>query len=109
VIYFESTGSASLEFCSVTNLATGGIVLVNDPADANAVQSYRVLKPRITSIVRSGPDVVISWAHGEPTFQVQTKSSLTNLVWINSGSPTTNRTANVPIQPGAGFIRVVGQ
>jgi hypothetical protein len=111
LIYFEGDGSASCEFFSVTNLATGGKLLVNDPADASAIKSYRVLllRPHITSIVRSGPDVAIQWANGNPPFQVQTKSSLTNLVWIDSGQPTTNRSANVTIQPGAGFLRVVGQ
>jgi hypothetical protein len=110
LIYFEGGGSASCEFFSV-NLATGEKILINNLANPNAIKSYRVLTlpPRITSIVRSGPDVVIEWAEGTPPFQVQFKNDLSNPLWNNSGSPTTNRTANVPIQPGAGFIRVVGQ
>jgi len=66
-----------------------------------------VIPPRITTIVRSGPDVVINWAYGNPPFQVQFKNNITG-TWSNSGSPTTARTAHVPIQPGAGFIRVMG-
>ena len=108
VVYFESDGWASCEFFSVTNLATGDKVLVNDLADANAIKSYCVLKPLITSIVRSGTDVVIEWAYGTPPFQVQFKSNITD-AWSNLGSSTPNRTAKVPIQPGAGFIRVFGQ
>jgi len=50
--------------------------------------------------------VVITWAYGNPPFQVQFKNNLNN-AWVNFGSPTTSRTASVPIQPGAGFIRVV--
>jgi hypothetical protein len=106
VIYFESTGDASSEFFSVTNFATGGKVLINDPADANAIKSYRVLKPRISSIVQSGSNVVIQWAYGIPPFQVQFKNDITG-TFSNLGSPTLNRTATVPIQPGAGFIRIV--
>jgi hypothetical protein len=109
VIYFEDAGSASCEFFSVSDLATGDKVLINDPASSTAIKSYRVLKPLITNIIRSGPDVVINWAYGTPPFQVQFKSDLSSLLWTDSGSPTTNRTAHVPIQPGAGFIRVAGQ
>jgi hypothetical protein len=111
VIYFQSASAASCEFFSVTNLATGDKVLINDPADPNAIKSYRTLAlaPRITSIVRNGPNVVISWANGNPPFQVQFKTNLTDAVWNAIGLPTTNSTASVPILPGAGFIRVYGQ
>jgi hypothetical protein len=109
VIYFESTGYASCEFFSVTNLVTGDKVLVNDVTDGNAIKSYRVLKPLITRIVRSGTNAVVDWAYGVPAFQVQIKNDVSNPNWSNSGSPTTNRTANVPIQSGAAFIRVAGQ
>jgi hypothetical protein len=109
LIYFESTGSASCELFSVTNLVTGGKVLINDPAEANAIKSYRVLKPRITNIVRSGPNAVINWAYGTPPFQVQMVTNLNNLVWTDSGLATSNRTANVPVQSGTGFIRVYGK
>jgi hypothetical protein len=64
---------------------------------------------RITSVVRSGTDVSIDWVGGTPPFQVQFKDNLNTVQWTDSGAPTTARTANVPIQPGAGFIRVVGQ
>jgi hypothetical protein len=121
LIYFQSTSSAECEFFSVTNLTTvvyspatnivtqGGAILINDTNYPNAVISYRVLKPRITSIVPSGPNAVVGWAYGTPPFQVQFKTNVTDTVWHNSGSPTANRTANVPIQPSTGFIRVFGQ
>ena len=108
LIYFESTGQASCELYSV-NVPTGDLALINDPVAANAVKSYRVLKPRITSIARSGPNAVINWAYGTPPFQVQVATNLSNLVWSDSGTTTSNRTANVPIQTGTGFIRVYGK
>jgi hypothetical protein len=107
IVYFETTGSAEEEFFSVTNITTGGKVLVNDTNYSNAIKSYRVLAPIITSIVKSGSNVVITWAYGTPPFQVQFKNNL-NGTWSNFGSPTSSRTATVPILPGAGFIRVVG-
>jgi len=106
LIYFESRGSASLELFSV-RLATGDKILVNDLSNANAVKSFRIIPPRITSTVRSGSNVSINWAYGNPPFQVQFKNNIIG-AWNNLGSPTSNRTALVPIQPGAGFIRVVG-
>src|ERR1019366_5295398 len=103
VIYFQDDGFGSCEFFSVTNLATADKVLINDPADPNAIKTYRALAPRITSVVRNGPNVVISWAYGNPPFQVQFKNDPANPVWNNIGLPTANRTANVPILPGVGF------
>lgn len=109
LIYFESQGSASCEFFSVTNLATGDKVLINDLSSADAVRSYRELAPRITGIVPNGSNAVIQWAYGAPPFQVQFKVGLTDPAWSNVGAPTTDRTASVPMQSGAGFIRVSGQ
>jgi hypothetical protein len=108
LIYFESQGSASCEFFSVADLANGDLILIND-TDPRAIKSYRVLKPRLISIVRSGSNAAIEWAYGTPPFQLQLATNLTNQVWNDTGSATSNRTANVPIQPGAGFIRVRGQ
>ncbi len=109
LIYFESQGSASREFFSVTNLATGDKVLINDLASADAIRSYRQLAPPITGIVPNGPNAVIQWAYGTSSFQVQFKAKLTDAAWSNVGAPTTDRTASVPMQSGAGFIRVFGQ
>jgi len=81
----------------------GGISLTN------TWSFVTVPRLRITSVARSGTDVIIDWIGGTPPFQVQFKDDLNNLPWSDSGAPTTARTANVPIQPGAGFIRVVGQ
>jgi len=108
LIYFESTGQASCELYSV-NFPTGTKTLVNDPADVNAIKSYRVLRPHIISIAKSGSNAAIQWTYGTPPFQVQFNTNLNNTVWSDVGAPTPNRTANVPIQPGNGFIRVYGK
>jgi len=107
VIYFENSGYASCEFFSVTNIVTGDKVLVNDPVDVNAIKSFRVLRPQLTSIVRSGSNVIINWAYGVPPFQLESKTDLSG-TWTNLGSSTTNRTATVPISPGSAFFRVKG-
>ncbi len=107
VIYFESNGGASCEFFSVTNLATGDKALVNDTTDPNAIKSYRVLKPQITTVAKSGTNLAIDWAYGTPPFQVQFKTNLTDAVWSNLGSPTANRNVNVPMQSATGFVRVL--
>ena len=107
LIYFESAGSASCELFSVDLATTTNKTLINDLTVTGAIKSFIVIPPRITSIVRSGSNVSIDWAYGNPPFQVQFKNNL-SAAWSNSGSPTSNRTALVPIQPGAGFIRVVG-
>jgi hypothetical protein len=68
-----------------------------------------VLAPFITTIAQSGSNVVLNWAYGAPPFQVQIKTNLTDAVWNNVGSPTSNSTASIPIQPGTRFFRVFGQ
>jgi len=110
LVYFESTGAASCELFSV-NLPDGTSILVNDPVNANAIKSYRTLalRPRITSIARSGTNVVLEWAGGNPPFQLQVTPSLANPAWTNVGAPTSNRTATAPMQSDAGFYRVLGQ
>jgi hypothetical protein len=108
VIYFQSTQNASEEFFSVTNLTTGGKALINDLLTPGAIKSYRVIPPRFTSIVKSGSNVILQWAYGLAPFQVQFKSDINGSTWTNVGSPTNNRTASIPILPGAGFFRVVG-
>lgn len=107
VVYFESTGDASEEFFSV-DIVTGDKALVNDPSNPNAIKSYRALAPSITSVSRNGSNLVLDWAYGIPPFQLQSRSDL-NGTWTNLGSPTSNRTASVPISAGNLFIRVVGQ
>jgi hypothetical protein len=114
VIYFESAGDASCEFYSVTNLVTEDKVLINDLSNPNAIKSYRAVNVvpvlRITNIiVQSGTNAVLEWADGTPPFQVQFKTNLTDAVWSDSGSTTTNRTASIPIQTSTGFFRVFGQ
>jgi len=106
LIYFESDRSACCELFSATP-STGDLVLVNDTTNSAAIKSFQVIPPRITSTVRTGADLVISWAYGLAPFQLQFKNNL-NGTWNNLGTPTNSRTAHVPIQPGAGFVRVVG-
>jgi hypothetical protein len=109
VIYFQGQGNSSEEFFSVTNLATGGKVLVNDRTNASAIRSWREVPPRITSIAKSGSNVVLNWAYGNPPYQLQSKNSLTDPTWTNVGSSTTNRTATVAILPGDSYFRVYSQ
>jgi len=109
VLYFQAQQKSTEEFFSSTNFATAGGILINDPSNTNAIVSYRELAPFFTSIVQSGPNVTVDWAYGAPPFQVVLATNLSNPVWKNVGSPTSNTTANIPIQPGAGFIRVFGQ
>ena len=109
IIYFESTGSSTEEFFSVTNFATGDKVLVNDRTQVTAIRSWREVPPRITNIARSGSNVVLTWAYGAPPYQVQTKAHLTDATWSNVGSTTTNMTATVPLSPGTAFFRVGSQ
>ena len=111
LIYFESTGGAECEFYSVnlSNLVTNQLTLINDPADSSAIKSYRVLRPHITRIVKSGTNANIDWAYGTPPFQLQSATNLNSLTWSDTGSSTTNRTTTVPIQPGMSFFRVYGK
>jgi hypothetical protein len=109
LIYFQDAGYANVQFFSVTNLNTGGFALINDPADGNAIPSYRVLRPHLTRILPSGANVVLNWAYGNPPFQVQFKTNVTDAVWNNVGGTTTSRTATVPALPDTGFYRVFGQ
>lgn len=104
LVFFESTGYANVELFSV-GVVHGEKMLIND-TNVYAIVSYRALKPQITSIVRNGSNAAIDWAYGTPPFQVQFKTNVTDNVWNNVGSPTPNRTANVPIQSSIGFIRV---
>jgi hypothetical protein len=109
LIYFQGDGASEVSFFAVTNFADEGTILINDPTYTNAIVSYRLLAPNITSIVSSGTNVVLNWAYGAPPFQVQTTTNLADAVWTNFGTPTTNSTASIPIQPGASFFRVFGQ
>jgi hypothetical protein len=109
LLYFQSGGFANCQFFSVTNFQTGGMVLINDPNDGNAIKSYLELAPFLTTIARSGTNVVINWSYGNPPFQVQFKTNLTDLLWHNIGSTTSNRTATVPALSTRGFMRVYGQ
>jgi hypothetical protein len=108
LIYFENQGSASCELFSVS-LPAGTKTLVNDPATLSAIKSYRVLRPHLTRIARSGSNAVIDWAYGTPPFQLQFKNNLTNAVWTDVGGPTSARTATTPLLPGNGFFRVYGK
>jgi hypothetical protein len=105
LVYFQSSGSSECEFFSVTNFTTGDKVLINDSA-GNAVKSFRVLAPRITSIAKSGTNVVVNWAYGTPPYQVQFKTNVNDAVWNNFGAPIASTTTNVPIQSSTKFIRV---
>jgi hypothetical protein len=89
----------------VTNIATGGKLLIND-TDPNAIKSFRVLKPKITSIARNGTNMNVNWAYGTPPYQLQIKTNITDALWSNFGSATSNSTASIPIQSATLFVRV---
>jgi len=108
LVYFDCKQDANCELFSVTNLATAGKVLINDPAVANSIKSFLVVPPRITSIVKNGSNVDLQWAYGNPPFQVQFKNDLNSPAWNNSGGTTGSRTASIAISPGAAFFRIVG-
>jgi len=105
LIYFDDRLAANCEFYSVTNIASGGKLLINDTAP-DAIKSFRVLKPRITSIAKSGANVNVNWAYGTPPYQVQIKTNITDASWSNFGSATSNSTASIPMQSATLFIRV---
>jgi hypothetical protein len=112
LIYFESGGAANCEFFSLDPLS-GEKTLINDVAVPTAIRSFRDVAtsqpPRITSIVRNGAEITIEWVDGVPPFQVQRSTTLATGSWTNNGPPTSQRTITIPLQPGAGFVRVVGQ
>ncbi len=105
VIHFEGNQGSGCEFFSVTNLVTGDKALIND-ANPNSIKSFRVLKPQVTSIVKSGANALVNWAYGAPPFQVQVKTNLTDANWSNVGAPTAGNSASVPIDSNTKFIRV---
>jgi len=60
----------------------------------------------ITSISTSNGQVVLNWAGGRPTYQIQTRSdTLGN--WTNVGAATSNSVVVVPITGSQAFFRVV--
>ena len=107
LIYFEGWGDASCEFLSITNLTTGAKTLIND-SSANSINSYRVIAPQITSIVKSGANATVNWLYGTPPYQVQAKTNLTDAAWSNVGSSTSTNTAVVPAASSTKFIRIGG-
>ena len=62
------------------------------------------------SIVRSGNNVVISWAGGTGPFQLQKTNALSNTpIWTNLGNPTLARSATIPIVETQAFFRIQGE
>ena len=82
--------------------AVSGLQLVRDlPPPQN---------PVITGIAVEGDNLRLTWTGGTAPFQVQRRSSLTSGGWDSAGTPTTTRTALVPLgaDPVA-YLQVVGQ
>jgi hypothetical protein len=63
----------------------------------------------ITSITRSGNDVILTWSGGTPPYQIQTNDSLSPTTWVNVGPTTTGNSAKVPVVGAQAFFRVVAQ
>jgi hypothetical protein len=66
---------------------------------------YSLSAFQITSIARSGANAVVNWINGTPPYQVQVKTNLTD-AWSDVGAPTSDTSANVPIDSSTKFIRV---
>jgi len=61
---------------------------------------------RITSIARSGNDILLTWTGGTPPYQVQTNSTLSPATWVNIGSATNGNSTTVPMTGATGFFRI---
>jgi hypothetical protein len=63
----------------------------------------------ITSITRSGNDILLTWTGGTPPYQIQTSATLAAGSWVNVGASTTGNSAKVPAGNSPSFFRIVGQ
>jgi hypothetical protein len=61
----------------------------------------------ITSITKAGGSVTINWCGGAGPYQLQKKSSLSDPMWTNVGTPTSGFTAT-DTAGGTGFYQVQG-
>ena len=64
--------------------------------------------PTLTAVAQSG-SIALTWAGGQPPFQVQKTDKLANPTWQNVGGPTNERQFSDPIGGSAAFYRVIGQ
>ena len=63
----------------------------------------------ITSITRSGTDILLTWSGGTPPYQVQTNDTLAPATWVNIGPATNGNSTTLPMSGSRGFFRIVGQ
>lgn len=61
---------------------------------------------RIASMVRNGPNVVLTWAGGKPPYRVQRKTSLSEVAWLDLGEVLEQNKASVPIESDHAFFRI---
>lgn len=73
--------------------------------DNVGLYSLTVAPLQITSITKTGANAIVNWINGTPPYQVQVKTNLTD-AWSNVGAPTSDTSANVPIDSSTKFIRV---
>ena len=100
-----------------TDLFTGGIdeVAIFDRAlTPTQIQAHFAGGPpgtgaHILGITISGSNATITWEGGTGPFTVQRKDALTDANWTTVGSPTSTRSATVPVTGSTGFFRIVGQ
>ena len=64
---------------------------------------------KIQSITRNGNNVTITWAGGNPPYQLQARSDLGAGSWSDVGTPTAAFSATVTIEGTARYFRVAGQ
>ncbi|HEX5177219.1 MAG TPA: hypothetical protein VFV83_09335 [Chthoniobacteraceae bacterium] len=82
------------------NMHIAGIAFV----PTSAPSSYLV-----TSITRSGNELILTWLGGTPPYQIQTNNSLSPTTWVNVGTTTTGNSAKVPVVGSQAFFRVIAQ
>lgn len=76
-------------------------------ADATALFARAPLAPvRLTSLSRSGRQVILRWAGGGPPYQVQMRTNLLAGSWFNLGPAVSGFSATNTISDGTAFFRV---
>lgn len=83
---------------------------VSSPA-SNAVETGGSVSQPIgaLAIARDGANVKITWTAGTPPFQVQRRADAATGAWENVGSPTSEKSATIPVGTTPAFFRVQGQ
>jgi len=108
----------SIKTVAITGLVTNGVMNLNytvnflgAPSPTNPAFGviHAVLTPFLTLQV-VGTNAVVSWVGGSALYTVQSRTNLTQGIWSDAITSTTNTTYIAPISPpGSRFFRVFGQ